>query len=167
MKLVSHGPFEHHDAPDAQDERLLEDLRRAAGRYDPPPASLMEAARASLTWRSIDAELAALAFDSAVDQPAGAVRSAGGPRQLAFDAPGLSIEVEVSPDGTRRRMIGQLTPPQPSRIEVRHAGGITSVDTDALGRFRVDAISAGPVSLRCHPTASPPAPRFVTEWIPL
>jgi hypothetical protein len=164
---VSHEPFEQNDAPDPQDARLLEELRRAAGRYDPPPASVVEAARASLTWRSIDAELAALAFDSAVDQPVGAVRSAGGPRQLAFDAPGLTVEVEVSLAGASRRLIGQLTPPLPARIEVRHAGGITTVDIDALGRFRADAISPGPVSLRCHPTAPPSAPRFATEWVPL
>jgi hypothetical protein len=81
-------------------ERLLEELRRTAGRYDPPPASVVEAARGSLSWRTIDAELAALAFDSAVDQPVSAIRGADGPRQLAFDAPGLSIEVEVSPAGT-------------------------------------------------------------------
>ena len=49
---MSHEPFEQNDAPDPQDERLLEELRRAAGRYDPPPASVMEAARASLTWRT-------------------------------------------------------------------------------------------------------------------
>jgi hypothetical protein len=164
---VSHEPFDQHQALDPQDERLLEELRRAAGRYDAPPASVMEAARASLTWRSIDTELAALAFDSAVDLPASAVRSAGGPRQLAFDAPSLTVEVEVSPDGPHRRLIGQLTPPLPSRIEVRHAGGITSVDTDALGRFRADAISPGPVSLRCLPTAPPSAPRFATEWVSL
>jgi hypothetical protein len=167
VKLVRHEPSEQHDALDLQDERLLEELRRAAGRHDPPPASVTEAAQASLTWRSIDAELAALAFDSAVDQPESTVRSGGGPRQLAFDAPGLSIEVEVSPDGTRRRMLGQLTPPGPARIEVRHPGGVTTVDTDAFGRFRADAISAGPVSLRCSPTTPPSAPRFVTEWVPL
>jgi hypothetical protein len=164
---VSYEPFEQNDAPDPQDARLLEELRRAAGRYDPPPTSVMEAARASLTWRTIDAELAALAFDSAVDQPVSAVRGADGPRQLTFDAPGLSIEVEVSSAGTRRRLTGQLTPPRRSRIDVRHAGGITTVDTDALGRFQADAISAGPVSLRCHPSTPPSAPRFVTEWVPL
>jgi hypothetical protein len=164
---VNHEPFDQRHALDPQDERLLEELRHAAGEYDPPPASVLEEPRASFTWRSIDAELVALAFDSAVDQPASAVRSVGGPRQLAFDAPGLSIEVEVSPDGPHRRLIGQLTPPQPSRVDVRHAGGTTSVDADALGRFQADAISAGPVSLRCHPTGPPSAPRFVTEWVPL
>ena len=164
---MSHEPFDQHQGLDPQDERLLGELRRAAGRYDAPPASVMEAARASFTWRSIDTELAALAFDSAVDLPVGAVRSAGGPRQLAFDAPGLTVEMEVSPDGPHRRLRGQLTPPLPSHIEVRHAGGTTSVDTDALGRFSADAISPGPVSLRCHSTEAPSAPRFATEWVPL
>lgn len=164
---MSREAFDPNEALDPEDEQLLDELRGAAGRYDPPPASVMDAARSSLTWRTIDAELAALAFDSAVDRPAPTVRSAGGPRQLTFDAPGLSIEVEVSPAGTRRRLVGQLTPAQAARIDVRHAGGITTVDADALGRFRADGISAGPVSLRCHPTAPPSAPRFVTEWVPL
>jgi hypothetical protein len=163
---VTPETFEQNEALDPEDERLLEELRRAAGRYDPPPAWVMDAARSSLTWRTIDAELAALSFDSAVDQPASAVRSEGGPRQLTFEAPGLNIEVEVSADGTRRQLVGQLTPSQLARIDIRHAGGITTVDTDDLGRFRADAISAGPVSLRCHPTAPLSATPFVTEWVP-
>jgi hypothetical protein len=162
---VSPEHFDQHEALDPEDDELLDELRRASGRYDPPPASVIEAARASLTWRTVDAELAALAFDSALDRSAVPVRSTGGPRQLSFNAPGLSIEVEVSPAGARRRLVGQLTPPQPARIDVRHAGGITTVNTDTLGRFRADGIRAGPVSLRCHPTDPPSAPRFVTEWV--
>jgi hypothetical protein len=162
---VSPGTFEQNEALDPADERLLEELRGAAGRYDPPPARVMEAARSSLTWRTIDPELAALSFDSVVDQPANAVRSEGGPRLLTFEAPDLTVEVEVSAAGTKRQLVGQLTPSQRARIDIRHAGGITTVDTDDLGRFRADAIGAGPVSLSCHPTAPPSATPFVTEWI--
>jgi hypothetical protein len=149
------------------DEALLEELRGAAHRFDPPPPAVLEAARASLTWRTIDAELAALEFDSAVDQAAAAVRSGEGPRLLTFSAPGLNIEVEVSPLGPRRQLVGQLVPAQAARIDVRHAGGVTTVQADQLGRFGVDAISAGPVSLRCHLATVPPSPPVVTEWIPL
>jgi hypothetical protein len=149
------------------DEALLEELRGAAHRFDPPPPAVLEAARASLTWRTIDAELAALEFDSAVDQAAAAVRSGEGPRLLTFSAPGLNIEVEVSPLGPRRQLVGQLVPAQAARIEVRHAGGVTTVQADQLGRFGVDAVSAGPVSLRCHLATVPPSPPVVTEWIPL
>lgn len=149
------------------DEALLEELRAAAHRFDPPPPAVLEAARASLTWRTIDAELAALEFDSAVDQAAAAVRSGEGPRLLTFSAPGLNIEVEVSPLGPRRQLVGQLVPAQAARIDVRHAGGVTTVQADQLGRFGVDAVSAGPVSLRCHLATVPPSPPVVTEWIPL
>jgi hypothetical protein len=158
---------DHRDPDPREDERLLELLRQAAGRFDPPPAAVVEAARASLTWRTIDAELAALSFDSAVDRAAVAVRGKGGSRLLTFVAPGLNIEVEVAPVGERRRLTGQLVPPQPARIDIRHAGGITTVEADRLGRFGADAISAGPVSLRCRPGDAPDAPAVVTEWIPV
>jgi hypothetical protein len=150
-----------------EDEGLLQELRAAARRLDPPPASVLEAARASLTWRTIDADLAALEFDSAVDAAATAVRSGEGPRLLTFSAPGLSIEVEVSPIGPRRQLVGQLVPAQPARIDVRHAGGVSTVQADQLGRFGVDAVSAGPVSLRCHLGGVPSSVPVVTEWIPL
>jgi hypothetical protein len=150
-----------------EDEGLLQELRAAVRRFDPPPDQVLEAARASLTWRTIDAELAALEFDSAVDLAATAVRSSEGPRLLTFAAPGLSIEVEVSPIGPRRQLVGQLVPAQAARIDVRHAGGVTTVRADQLGRFGADAISAGPVSLRCHLGDSPSSPPVVTEWIPL
>jgi hypothetical protein len=150
-----------------EDEALLQELRGAARRFDPPPASVLDAARASLTWRTIDAELAALEFDSAVDLAATAVRSGEGPRLLTFAAPGLNIEVEVSPVGPRRQLVGQLVPAQAARIDVRHAGGVTTVRADQLGRFDADAISAGPVSLRCHLGDAPSSPPVVTEWIPL
>jgi hypothetical protein len=164
---MSREPNETFDPVSPEDERLVEELRRAAGRFDSPPAAVLEAARESFTWRTIDDELAALAFDSLVDQAATAVRSSGGPRLMTFTAPGLSIEVEVSPVGPRRHLVGQLVPPQAARIDVRHADGITTVEADRLGRFSASAVSAGPVSLRCHLAATPAAPPVVTEWVPL
>jgi hypothetical protein len=164
---MSRDADETADLPGPEDEELLGELRAAARRFDPPPDSVLEAARASLTWRTIDAELAALEFDSVVDLATTAVRSSEGPRLLTFAAPGLSIEIEVSPIGARRQLVGQLVPAQPARIDVRHAGGVTTVRADELGRFGADAISAGPVSLRCHLGDAPSSPPVVTEWIPL
>jgi hypothetical protein len=164
---MSRDSNETPDLLGPEDEELLQELRAAARRFDPPPDSVMEAARASLTWRTIDAELAALEFDSVVDLATAAVRGGEGPRLLTFAAPGLSIEVEVSPIGSRRQLVGQLVPAQPARIDVRHAGGVTTVRADQLGRFGADAISAGPVSLRCHLGDTPSSLPVVTEWIPL
>ncbi|SRR6266516_1957949 len=151
---------QHHGAPAAseEDERLLLELRAVVNHADPVPRAVIDAAIASFTWRTIDAELARIVFDSAVDHEALAVvRGGAEPRLLTFEAPGLSVDVEVAPAGPRRRMVGQLIPPQRARIEVRHADGTLTVDADQLGRFHAAEVSAGLVSLRCHllaPTAT-------------
>lgn len=148
------------------DEQLLDELRRAASQLDPPPPAVVEAARSSYTWRTIDAELAALVFDSRVDR-SGADLRGDGPRLMTFSSPGLEIEVEVASLGSRRQLVGQLVPPQAAEIEVRHGGGTTTIQADQLGRFSADAIGSGPVSLRCRLAVAPPGPPVVTEWVPL
>ncbi|HWB71196.1 MAG TPA: hypothetical protein VG452_03185, partial [Egibacteraceae bacterium] len=119
---------------EVRDERLLTELRALAGRVDPPPAELLAAARASYTWRTVDAELAELAeltYDSMLDDPALAgVRGAGQRRLLAFEASALAVEVEVAAVGERRRLVGQLTPPAWAELDIRHAEGSSSVRTD-------------------------------------
>jgi hypothetical protein len=48
------------------------------------PDRVVAAGKQVCTWRTIDAELAALTFDSLLDEPIGAVRaSADGPRVLS------------------------------------------------------------------------------------
>jgi hypothetical protein len=49
--------------PDEERE-LLAEVARAAELADPVPAEVLEAARASLTWLGVDAELAELLADS-------------------------------------------------------------------------------------------------------
>ena len=56
---------------------------------------MLAAARAAIGWRTIDAELAELIADSAVDEPALLVRGTAQPRTLTFEAPGLTIEIEA------------------------------------------------------------------------
>ena len=74
------------------DDRLLDLLTRALSQADPVPEHVVEAARASFTWRTIDAELAELVYDSAGEELVG-VRSAEATRQVTFRAPGIEIEV--------------------------------------------------------------------------
>ncbi len=132
----------------AEDEKLLADLRDA-GRLDPVPLDAVAAARSSFAWRTLDSELAALRYDSLVDDQAlVGIRSAEPPpRLLTFEAPALTVEVEAAPNGSHRRLIGQLVPPQPARIDVRHPAGTIPVEADDLGRFAVDDVPPGPVSL--------------------
>jgi hypothetical protein len=164
---VTSDPSEGFDMVNPADEQLLDELRRAASQFDPPPPAVVEAARSSFTWRTIDAELAALVFDSMVDRPGGAMRGGEGPRLMTFSSPGLDVEVEVANRGSRRQLVGQLLPPQAAEIDVRHTAGTTTIQADQLGRFHADAIGSGPVSLRCRLAVAPPAPPVVTEWVPL
>ncbi|MEA2502596.1 MAG: hypothetical protein QOD01_2707 [Actinomycetota bacterium] len=144
---------------DFDEEAVFAELKRVIGDSDPVPDAVVEAALASRTWRRADAELAELVYDSVVD--AALVRSSRGARQLTFEAPGLTVEVEVGPSSLE----GQLVPPQPGWVEVRHPQGRLTVDADRHGHFRVEAVLHGPVSLRCQPDlARSPT---VTSWVVL
>ena len=162
--LAGFGPG---DDADLDDEALMRRLGALAARFDPVPAEAVAAAQASFGWRladldRADLELAQLVYDSAVDdQLLAGVRSGGGPRQLTFEAPGLTVEVDV--DHEARRMVGQLVPPGPGRIEVRHPGGSFTVDADARGCFTTPRLPRGPVSLRCQSGAGSGA--TTTEWV--
>ncbi len=127
------------------------ELRAIFGHLDPVPQLLDEAARAALTWRTVDEELAELTRDSAeAEEDAGLlVRSGGGPRQLSFESPQLGIELEVTATGPRERTVnGQLLPPGAATVTIERPGedGV-SVQADDLGRFMLDGLRAGVVRL--------------------
>ncbi len=150
-------------------ERLWQELGVVIAHASPVPPEVIQGGRDSFTWRTIDAELAALAHDSDADDPAGAlVRAADTPRMLTFEAPGLTVEVEVVVVGSRRRLIGQLDPPQRASVTVRrHQGSSVTVEADALGRFRTEDLPAGLSSLRCHLAGTEEAASVVTDWVTL
>jgi hypothetical protein len=143
------------------DETLLGELRRVMGDADPVPDHVVAAAELALDWRTLDDELAELLHDSS--ELAAGVRAASGARVLSFGTGGLTIELEVAGEGAERTLTGQLDPPAPARIEVRHAGGTTELDADEHGRFIARGVPAGTVSLRC--LAGPRA--VATPWLPL
>jgi hypothetical protein len=156
------------DAPrDVSDAALLRELGLVLGVQDPVPAEAVQAAKASFTWRTVDAELAALTYDSADDQrPLELVRGAGPSRLLTFEAEGLTIEAEVAAVGSTRRLVCQLVPPQVAEVEVQAADATVRTTADQLGRFTVEGVPPGPVRLRCIPAAPPRRP-VVTQWMPI
>jgi hypothetical protein len=159
---------DHRGSEDEENESLLRELRAIAGQVDPVPRRLREAARAGLSWRTVDAELAELTFDSLAGEPSRArVRGGQGGRLLSFAVstePRLAIELEVLLAGSRRRLIGQLDPPQPAEMEIRQPHGMLTIGTDERGRFSAD-VSAGPVSLRCRTGTAPRGATVVTDWV--
>jgi hypothetical protein len=130
-----------------EDDALLDELRPLVARLDPVPERVQNAARGAFTWRTIDAELAELARDSALEHElAAGVRAVGG-RQLTFESPALTIEIQVTDRDGTQGLIGQLAPPQSATVIVQHAAGRAEVQADELGRFTVDGIARGPVAL--------------------
>jgi hypothetical protein len=145
-----------------EDRELLDTLRDGLAEADPVPEVLLEAARASFTWRTVDAELAELVADTAV--ASSAVRGPDAPRLLTFTAGPTTLVVEVGTTGAQRRLLGQIVRPRRAEVEVRHSGGTLDVVADDLGRFRVETVPAGPLSLSCRfPDAGEPP--VVTSWV--
>ena len=132
---------------DLSDDELLMLLGDALGLADPVPPVVTEYAKAGFGWRTIDADLAELVFDSATEELVG-VRSDDDTRQVTFRAPGVEIEVAVMSEGARR-IIGQLVPPQQAEIEMRFDGTSLTTTSDGLGRFTFQDVPTGPISLRC------------------
>jgi hypothetical protein len=149
-----------------EDTELEEQLRQVAARFEPVPDDLMRTAVGAYTWRTIDAELAELVFDSAVDHDEAAlVRGPQQDRLLSFRAGGLTIDVEIAGTGPNRSMIGQLVPPQPAAVEIRQGGGALTVEADELGRFNAGPLRAGPVRLRCSTDTQGGRRAVVTDWV--
>jgi hypothetical protein len=142
----------NEDAPrgDPHDEALLARLTEIVRSIDEVPEEVLSAARSSYAWRTIDADLAEIAYDSLLDEDAlAAVRSGAQPRQITFESSDLTIELEVAVVSDRRRIIGQLIPTQPAAVVIRHPSGEVAVEADELGRFMAEAVIVGPVSLSC------------------
>ncbi len=145
------------------DDKLLAALRDALRAGSRVPASFVEAGKASYTWRLIDAELAALTYDSARDEDGAALTRAGPAslRTFSFVARQLRIELQVS-EGTLR---GQVVPPQSGDVELhtaRHRVSVTPVDE--VGYFGVGTVPAGSFRLLFRTAEGNPV---LTDWIVL
>ena len=142
----------------ARGDTLLVELGGLFDRLDPVPPELIDQARQIFCWRSVDAELAELSFDSFLERELVlAVRSGDGsvlgPRMLGFgavvDGEDLSIEVEVSAIDGQCTMIGQLVPAGARSIGVQaRDGDVFAVPVDEVGRFSVRPVPSGPVRLQ-------------------
>jgi hypothetical protein len=145
------------------DDELMRDVRQAF-RPEPVNQRILKAARAALSWLTIDAdlELARVFYDSAVSA-AGPVRGPGqeSPRTLVFrgdDDQSLGVEIELSDTGIE----GQIVPPGQGVVTLMTPSGTNaSTETDEVGCFAFPAVLRGPIRLECALEAR----RFTTEWI--
>ena len=110
------------------DEALFGKLGPAVARHDPVPEAVSAAARGAFGMASLEAELATLVYDSSLgdEDTRALVRGQGGGRELTFEAPSLTVEVEVLT--AERRLLGQ---PQPRGLG--DVGGVGPAEPLAPG----------------------------------
>src|SRR5581483_11533013 len=101
--------------PSDPDEALMAELRAFFAEVDPVPPLVTETAKASLGWRRLDADLAELLSDSALEEEPFAVSRGGETpaRAVTFSSAALTIDIEVHVDDAARTLLGQLSPPAP------------------------------------------------------
>jgi hypothetical protein len=156
------------NAPSDRDpEQLLRELRLVVGELDPVPLEVTSFAQAALGWRRVDAELAELLADSALQSESLAMTRSGvaQARSVTFRAVDLEIDLEIRDGDPGVVLLGQLAPPAPAAVEVQRddSSVAATVEADALGRFRVELAEGGRIRLRVR--REPPAAPVETSWI--
>jgi hypothetical protein len=146
------------------DDELLTRLAEAQQAAESVPREFIEAGKAAYAWRTIDAELAELVYDSAMEevQLAGQIRAEQAHlRALTFTTSDLTLEIEV----TAEAMLGQLVPPEAGEVEViTRAGKAQQEPIDDVGGFTIRPVPAGSFRLHCR-TAS--GIFVATNWLNL
>ncbi|MFG1911308.1 hypothetical protein [Kribbella sp. NPDC048928] len=143
------------------DELLIEALRAAFADADEVPSAFLDVGKAAFAWRTIDAELAALTYDSALEPPAAlAIRSESAIlRSLTFASDGWTVELELTPDA----VLGQLDPPEVGTVVARGDGGqLIAADIDELGFFVLGPPPTVPYRLVCTTRSGT---TILTGWI--
>jgi hypothetical protein len=143
------------------DERWLAELREALQEAGQVPRAVLEAGYSAYAWRTIDAELAELTYDSSTEDPALAgARSQQAPlRSLTFATGSVTLELQIEPPV----LLGQVVPAQPGELLVTLRDGTSrTVPVDELGCFTVDPIPA--VQFRIRMAGEQPV---ATGWITL
>jgi len=127
------------------EDRVMSLLRLGLEESDPVPVDIVDFAKAALAWRSIDAELAELSYDSSQEQTPAGVRSTATARMLSFETGDWLADLEYS--AATGRLMGQVEPARIMTVELHLGGSVVATDADELGRFVFDGVLPGPIAL--------------------
>ena len=144
-----------------EDRQWLVTLREAMTEIDFVPTSVLDAARAAFSWRTIDAELAHLTYDSETSAAmAGARSQQAALRAMTFASSSFTIEIQVEPT----MLLGQLIPAaEAGELTVTMQDGRSfGVVHDEVGCFTIDPKPDGVFRLQLPGEAA-----VVTDWISL
>jgi len=131
-----------NDSIDAMtDDELLAELRAAVAEADLVTDRQRETARAAFTWRTVDAELAELLHDSALE--AQAVRGEDdAARTLSFASGELTLEVEIDGETVMGQVVGAAAQ---SVVLQRSVSDDQPLEVDSAGFFRIEGVGPGPL----------------------
>jgi hypothetical protein len=146
----------------SDDDQLLAALDSANRAARAVPRRFVELSKATYAWHGVDAELAALTFDSAVtaDGVLAEARSEAAPlRTLTFVSVTLTIELEVWAES----LLGQLVPAQPAELAVHAVNDqVRTTPVDELGCFVIRPVPAERFRLQCRTAAGT---SVLTSWV--
>ena len=147
-----------------RDDELERRLRALATEADPPPELVVESAKAAFALRDLDAELAELVADSAVDDPAVLTRAVvSDVRMISFECGTVTVELDVETDPLSRLVdLRGLVVGAAGAVTIVRSDTRSSVPLDADGRFDSGGLAPGP--LRLELTASD-GRRVTTSWV--
>jgi len=129
------------------DDELMAELAAALEEETAVSDRHRDAARAAFTWRTVDAELAELLHDSALDAGAAVRSGAEGPRMLSFRRAAVTLEVEVDGESVLGEVIDEHAEESgPAVVTLQRPDAEDrTTEADASGFFRFDAVEPGSV----------------------
>lgn len=151
------------DETTGADGSLLAALDNALSTARSTPPDFVATAKACFAWHNIDAELARLTHDSSVETgaPATARSEQALIRAMTFEAPGLTIELELGEDTLR----GQVIPGPGAEVEIQLANGEkVTTNADEHGYFLFRRVPVTSFRLHCRTASDIVA---TTTWVVL
>jgi hypothetical protein len=146
------------------DDEMLARLGELMDRSDPMPADVVAQARPLFLLRRLDEQLVELIRDSADDRESDrvlAVRGQGDVRLISFETGPVTVELQVTEQGTTRDLVAQITGTAVVRAEVETSGGRQQVHVDD-GLFSTDGVQNGLLRLRLLTEGGR---ELVTSWV--
>jgi hypothetical protein len=148
----------------SDDDRLMAALEQALRTARDVPHHFVTMAKDLYAWHNLDAELAELTYDSALEASPALTLTRAEPaplRSFTFAGAQLTIELEV----TQEKLVGQIIPPQSGQVELQLTSGPgRAAPIDEVGRFVIRPIPTRSFRLLCQ-TAD--GARVLTDWVAL
>lgn len=119
-------------------------LRELEESMDPMPEDLVQGVRFALALEHMDAEVARLVEETALADVRAAVDAAEQARTIIFESSTVTVMVSVAIlEGDQIRVDGWLSPEGEYRVELRTPKDQFRTESDAMGRFVIEAAPRG------------------------